>query len=57
MLVPGLEDRYELEPDDRLRAYAVDVGGVTVVLVEAPSAESARFFAEAERVLESVDWD
>lgn len=55
--VPGLSDRYELESNDRVRAYAVEVGGVTVsILVEAPTAESAAFFAEAERVLDSLRW-
>jgi hypothetical protein len=57
VLVPGLTDRYELEPNDRVRAYAVSVGGKTVsILVEAPAAEIASFEAVAERVLESVRW-
>ena len=57
VLVPGLCDRYELEPNDRVRAYAVDVGGRTVtILVEAPAAEFESFVAVAQRVLESVRW-
>ena len=52
-----LSDRYELEPNDRVRAYAVDVGGRTVtILVEAPAAEFESFVAVAQRVLESVRW-
>lgn len=57
VLVPGLDDRYELEPSDRLRVYAVDVGGLTVtILVEAPAPELAGFAADADEVLASVRW-
>jgi Ca2+-binding RTX toxin-like protein len=55
--IPGLQDRYELEPTDRVRIYVVDVGGVTVtVLVEAPAGEFGAFAAEADDVLASVRW-
>jgi Ca2+-binding RTX toxin-like protein len=57
VLVPGLSDRYELEPNDRVRVYAVDVAGSTVtILVEAPAAEFQTFAQVAEAVLESVRW-
>ena len=57
VLVPGLTDRYALEPNDRVRAYAVRVGGTTVsILVEAPAAELESFGAVAARLLESVRW-
>jgi hypothetical protein len=57
VLVPGLTDRYELEPNDRVRLYAVGVGGRTVtILVEAPTAEFETFVAVAQGVLESVRW-
>lgn len=55
--IPGLDDRYSLEPTDKLRVYAVAVRGVTVtILVEAPAAEFAAFAAEADEILASVRW-
>jgi hypothetical protein len=57
VVVPGLTDRYELEPNDRLQAYVVRVKGVSVaILVEAPADEFAGFSAAAEEVLASVTW-
>ncbi len=57
VLVPGLAERYELEPGDRLRAYAVGVNGATIsVLVEAPAAEFQTFVPVAERLLDTVRW-
>jgi hypothetical protein len=57
VVVPGLTDRYELEPDDRLRAYVVNVKGVAVaIMIEAPSVDFSSFAAEAEAVLESLKW-
>ena len=57
VLIPGLDDRYELEPTDKLRVYAVDVRGTTVtILVEAPAAEFAGFAAEVDETLASVRW-
>lgn len=55
--VPGLTDRYELEPSDRLRVYVVSVRGLSVaILVEAQAADFAAFFTEVEEVLASVKW-
>jgi hypothetical protein len=57
VVVPGLTDRYELEPDDRLRVYVVNVKGVAVaVMIEAPAAEFGTFFGDAEAVLSSLNW-
>jgi RTX calcium-binding nonapeptide repeat (4 copies) len=57
VVVPGLTDRYELEPDDRLRIYVVNVKGVAVaIMVEAPAAEFETFFGDAEAVLSSLKW-
>lgn len=57
VLIPGLDDRYELEPTDKLRVYAVDVGGLTVtILVEAPATEFADFAAVGDELLASVRW-
>jgi hypothetical protein len=57
VIVPGLTERYELEPNDRVRAYAVSVKGTTVsIFVEAPAGDFATFTAVAERVLASVRW-
>jgi hypothetical protein len=57
VLVPGLADRYELEPNDRLRVYALPVGGATVsILVEAPAADFDSFLRQAEDLLGSVRW-
>ena len=53
--VPGLTDRYELEPTDRLRVYAVTFNGATVtILVEAPADEFTTFLPAAEELLASV---
>ncbi len=55
VLVPGLEDRYELEPGDRVRIYVVDVRGRTVtIIVEAPAADWDAFLPLAEQVLAST---
>jgi hypothetical protein len=57
VVVPGLTARYELEPDDHLRVYVVNVKGVAVaVMVEAPSADLASFAAEAEAVVATYKW-
>jgi hypothetical protein len=57
IVVPGLTERYELEPDDRLRVYVVNVKGVSVaIMVEAPSAEFAAFAADAEAVVATYKW-
>ena len=55
--VPGLTERYELEPDDRLRVYVVNVKGVSVaIMIEAPSADYAAFAADAEAVVATYKW-
>jgi hypothetical protein len=55
--VPGLTEAYELERNDKVRAYAVNVRGTTVsVFVEAPASDFPRFAAVARRVLASVRW-
>ena len=55
VLVPGLSDRYELEPNDRVGIYVVDVRGHTVtILVEAPAAEWNAFLPAAEAVVSSI---
>ena len=57
VVVPGLTERYELEPNDRFRVYVVSVKGVAVaIMIEAPSAEFATFSADAETVLASSKW-
>ena len=57
VVVPGLTARYELEPDDHLRVYVVNVKGVAVaVMVEAPSADFASFAAEAEAMVATYKW-
>jgi hypothetical protein len=57
VVVPGLTERYELEPDDRLRVYVVNVKGVAVaIMIEAPSSEFAAFSADAEAVVASYKW-
>jgi hypothetical protein len=57
VVVPGLTDRYELEPDDRLRVYVVNAKGVAVaIMIEAPSADFATFAAEAEAVVATYKW-
>jgi Ca2+-binding RTX toxin-like protein len=57
VLVPGLADRYELEPNDRLRAYALPIGGATVsIFVEAPAADFDSFLRQAEDLLGSLRW-
>ena len=57
VVVPGLTARYELEPDDHLRVYVVDVKGVAVaVMIEAPSADFASFAADAEAVVGTYKW-
>jgi Ca2+-binding RTX toxin-like protein len=57
VVVPGLTDRYELEPADRLRVYVVNVKGVAVaVMIEAPFAEFATFSADAEAVVATYKW-
>jgi hypothetical protein len=57
VVVPGLTARYELEPDDHLRVYVVDVRGVAVaVMIEAPSTDFASFAADAEAVVATYKW-
>ena len=53
--VPGLSDRYELEPNDRVRISVVDVRGQSVtIIVEAPAAEWTAFLPTAETVVSSM---
>ena len=55
--IPGLSEAYELERNDRVRAYAVNVRGTTVsIFVEAPARDFARFTPIAQAVLASVRW-
>ena len=57
VVIPGLTARYELEPDDRLRVYVVNVNGVSVaVMIEAPSADFASFAVVAEAVVATYKW-
>lgn len=57
VIVPGLSEGYELERNDRVRAYAVNVRGTTVsVFVEAPARDFPRFATVAQRILASVRW-
>ncbi len=53
--MPGLSDRYELEPNDRVRISVVDVRGQTVtIVVEAPAAEWNAFLPTADAVVSSM---
>lgn len=55
--IPGLSEAYELERNDRVRAYAVNVRGTTVsMFVEARARDFARFAPIAQAVLASVRW-
>jgi hypothetical protein len=57
VVVPGLTARYELEPDDRMRVYVVNVKGVAVaVMIEAPTADFASFAVDAEAVVATYKW-
>jgi hypothetical protein len=55
VVVPGLSDRYELEPNDRVRIYVIDVrSGTVTVIIEAPSAEWNAFLPVADAVVASL---
>jgi Ca2+-binding RTX toxin-like protein len=57
VLVPALSERYELEPNDRVRFYAIDVDGKAVTLIlEAPAPLWSSFLRAAEQVLATVRW-
>jgi hypothetical protein len=57
VLVPGLADRYELEPGDRVRIYVIGVRDRTLtVIVEAPAGDWDAFLPVAEQVLATLQF-